>query len=85
MVATPPAATCASETGYAARDSSFSPRGRSALERWNLLVAWSLAAGLPQAALADALALLLLALDQQPWRFDTGLPGGTPGFVLKRG
>jgi hypothetical protein len=31
---------------------------------------WSLAAELPKAALADALALLLLAVDQQPWRFD---------------
>jgi hypothetical protein len=47
---------------------------RRALERRNLLVAWSLAAELPQIALADALALLLLALDQQPWRFDTAAP-----------
>jgi hypothetical protein len=34
----------------------------------------SLAAELPQVALADALALLLLALDLQPWRFDTAAP-----------
>jgi hypothetical protein len=47
---------------------------RRALDRRNLLVAWSLAAELPQVALADALALLLLALDQQPWRFDTAAP-----------
>jgi hypothetical protein len=43
---------------------------RRALGRRNLLVAWSLAAELPRVALADALALLLLALDEQPWRFD---------------
>jgi hypothetical protein len=34
---------------------------RRALDRQNLLVAWSLAAELPKVALADALALLLLA------------------------
>jgi hypothetical protein len=43
---------------------------RRALDRRNLLVAWSLAAELPKVALADALALLLLALEEQPWRFD---------------
>jgi hypothetical protein len=43
---------------------------RRALDRRNLLVAWSLAAEIPKVALADALALLLLALDEQPWRFD---------------
>ena len=43
---------------------------RRALHRRNLLVAWSLAAEIPKVALADALALLLLALDEQPWRFD---------------
>ena len=47
---------------------------RRALDRRNLLVAWSLAAELPRLALADALALLLLALDQQPWRCQTAAP-----------
>jgi hypothetical protein len=28
----------------------------------------------PKVPLADALALLLLALDQQPWRFETAAP-----------
>ena len=37
-------------------------------------MAWSLAAELPHVALADALSLRLLALDQQPWRFDTAAP-----------
>jgi hypothetical protein len=43
---------------------------RRALDRRNLLVAWSLAAEIPKVPLADALTLLLLALDEQPWRFD---------------
>ena len=42
--------------------------------RRNFLLAWSLAAELPKVALADALALLLLALDEQRWRFDTAAP-----------
>ena len=47
---------------------------RRALDRRNLLLAWSLAAEIPKVALADALSLLLLALDQQPWRFQTAAP-----------
>jgi hypothetical protein len=47
---------------------------RRALERRNFLLAWTLAAELPKVPLADALALLLLALDQQPWRFETAAP-----------
>ena len=43
-------------------------------DRRNFLVAWSLAADLPRVALADALSLLLLALDEQRWRFDTAAP-----------
>jgi hypothetical protein len=33
-----------------------------------------MAAELPKVPLADALSLLLLALDQQPWRFETAAP-----------
>jgi hypothetical protein len=47
---------------------------KRALERRNFLLAWTLAAELPQVPLADALALLLLALDQQPWRFERAAP-----------
>ena len=47
---------------------------RRALERRNFLLAWTLAAELPKVPLADALSLLLLALDQQPWRFETAAP-----------
>jgi hypothetical protein len=45
-----------------------------ALARRNFLLAWTLGAELPKVPLADALALLLLALDQQPWRFETAAP-----------
>jgi hypothetical protein len=47
---------------------------RRALDRRNFLEAWTLASELPRVPLADALALLLLALDQQPWRFHTVAP-----------
>ena len=47
---------------------------RRALDRRNFLLAWSLAAELPRVPLADALALLLLALDEQRWRFDVAAP-----------
>jgi hypothetical protein len=47
---------------------------KRALERRNLVVAWTMAAELPKVPLADALSLLLLALDQQPWRFETAAP-----------
>jgi hypothetical protein len=39
---------------------------RRALDRRNLLVAWSLAAELPRVAVADALALLLVLARPQP-------------------
>jgi hypothetical protein len=42
---------------------------KRALERRNFLLAWTMAAELPKVPLADALSLLLLALDQEPWRF----------------
>jgi hypothetical protein len=47
---------------------------KRALSRGNFLLAWTLAADLPAVPLADALALLLLARDQQPWRFETAAP-----------
>jgi hypothetical protein len=47
---------------------------KRALDRRNFLLAWTLAAELPKVPLADALTLLLLALDQQPWRFETAAP-----------
>jgi hypothetical protein len=47
---------------------------KRALERRNFLLAWTMAAELPKLPLADALALLLLALDQQPWRFEAAAP-----------
>ena len=57
---------------------------RRALDRRNLLVAWSLAAEIPKVALADALALLLLALDEQPWRFEWRRLAGMGGYALRR-
>ena len=47
---------------------------RRALDRQKFLEAWTMAAELPRVPLADALALVLLALDQQPWRFHTAAP-----------
>jgi hypothetical protein len=47
---------------------------RRALERQNFLLAWTIAAELPKVPLPDALSLLLLALDQQPWRFERPAP-----------
>jgi hypothetical protein len=47
---------------------------KRALERRNFLLAWTMAAELPKVPLADALSLLLLALDQQPWRLETAAP-----------
>ena len=47
---------------------------RRALDRRHFLAAWGLAVELPKVPLADALTLLLLALDKQPWRHDTAAP-----------
>jgi hypothetical protein len=47
---------------------------KRALDGRNFLLAWTLAAEIPRMSLADALALLLLALDLQPWRFQTAAP-----------
>jgi hypothetical protein len=45
-----------------------------ALRRQNFMLAWTMAAEPPKVALADFLSLLLLALDEQPWRFETAAP-----------
>ena len=47
---------------------------KRALDRRNFLAAWTSAAELPKLPLADALSLLLLALDDQPWRFNKAAP-----------
>jgi hypothetical protein len=47
---------------------------KRAVERRNFLLAWTLAAELPKVPLADALSLLLMALDQQLWRFEAVAP-----------
>jgi hypothetical protein len=57
----------------ASQGSAYSQFKR-ALERRSFLLAWTLAAELPKVPLSDALTLLLLALDQQPWRFETAAP-----------
>jgi hypothetical protein len=59
---------------FVASQGSAYSQFKRALARRNLLLAWTLAAELPKVPLADALALLLLALDQQPWRFETAAP-----------
>jgi hypothetical protein len=53
---------------------STAPDNRSALERRNFLLAWTMAAELRKVPLADALSLLLLALEQQPWWFEKAAP-----------
>jgi hypothetical protein len=47
---------------------------KRALDRRNFLLAWTMAAELPKVPVADALSLLLLALDQQPWRYEKAAP-----------
>jgi hypothetical protein len=56
-----------------AQGSAYSQFKRALVGR-NLLLAWTMAAELPSVPLADALSLLLLALDEQPWRFETAAP-----------
>jgi hypothetical protein len=57
-------------TPQGSADSQF----KRALDRRICLLAWTLAAELPKVPLADPLSLLLLALDQQPWRFEKAAP-----------
>jgi hypothetical protein len=47
---------------------------KRALKRQNFMLAWTMAAELPKVQLADALALLLLARDLEPARFDRAAP-----------
>ena len=47
---------------------------KRALGRGNFVVAWGLAAEIPQVSLADALQLLLLARGVEPTRLDRGIP-----------
>jgi hypothetical protein len=49
-------------------------RFKRALARGNFMQAWTLAAEVPKISLADGLALLLLARDVEPARFDRGVP-----------
>lgn len=56
-----------------AQGSAYSQFKR-ALDRQNFMLAWTMAAELPKVQLADALALLLLARDLEPARFDRAAP-----------
>jgi hypothetical protein len=56
-----------------AQGSAYSQFKR-ALKRQNFMLAWTMAAELPKVQLADALALLLLARDIEPARFDRAVP-----------
>jgi hypothetical protein len=47
---------------------------KRALARGNFMQAWTLAGEVPKVSLADGLALLLLARDVEPARFDRGVP-----------
>jgi hypothetical protein len=47
---------------------------KRALQRRNFMLAWTMAAELPNVALADALELLLLARDLEPARSDRSVP-----------
>ncbi len=47
---------------------------KRALARGNFIMAWGLAAEVAHVTLADALALLLLARDVEPARFDRSVP-----------
>ena len=56
-----------------AQGSAYSQFKR-ALDGQNFMLAWTMAAELPKVQLADALALLLLARDLEPARFDRAAP-----------
>jgi hypothetical protein len=47
---------------------------KRAVQRRNVMLAWTLASELPKVPLADALELLLLARDLEPARFDRAVP-----------
>jgi hypothetical protein len=56
-----------------AQGSAYSQFKRALAGR-NFMAAWTLAAELPKLPLGDGLALLLLARDVEPARFDRGVP-----------
>jgi hypothetical protein len=58
---------------------------RSALQRRNFMLAWTLAAELPKLQLADGLELLLLARDLELATFDRAVPAGTRGYAANSG
>jgi hypothetical protein len=68
---TTPAGAC--EHLFVTLQGSAYSQFKRALER-HFLLAWTMATELPKVPLADALSLLLLALDQQPWRFEKAAP-----------
>jgi hypothetical protein len=77
-VAEPPTRLASTQTGcehlFVTSQGSAYSQFKRALDRRNFLLAWTTAAELPKVPLADALSLLLLALDQQPWRFERAAP-----------
>jgi hypothetical protein len=62
------------EHAFVTAQGSVYSQFKRALKRQNFMLAWTMAAELPKVGLADALALLLLTLDEQRWRFDTAAP-----------
>jgi hypothetical protein len=69
-----PTARLSCEHAFVTAQGNAYSQFKRALHRRSFLVAWTLAAELPSVPLADALSLLVLALDQQPWRFETAAP-----------
>jgi hypothetical protein len=65
-------------TSFVTSQGSAYSQFKRASERRNFLLAWTMAAELPKVPLADARALLLLALDQQPKAVSTNRVGRAP-------
>jgi hypothetical protein len=57
---------------------------KRALARRNFIQAWTLAGELPKVPLVDGLALLLLALEVEPARFERGVPRWHARLCLER-
>jgi hypothetical protein len=57
---------------------------KRALARGNFMHAWTLARELPKLPLADGLALLLLARDLEPARFERGVPRWHARLCMER-
>jgi hypothetical protein len=58
---------------------------KRALAGRNFLMAWTMAAELPKVPLADALSLLLLALDERRGGSKRRHPAGTLGYAMRPG